>query len=230
MPGGWEEFFRFIGEPYEGAMWPMEDKRNFFEVLLPKLKAASEKFDMIPCPQHKGATPSEWTGQENKLPGKPEPYFLKNATGPAYEVGGHVVRPLATTAESNGRFSVGAIEASKQHHQHSLFAESGKSLRFDTVHHAFLVVQGSVKFDLESSGPSTLPAGELIYVPKGTAFKFEVVSRFAKLYVFANGGGLLESIIKVGKEHTLSILPEQASKVDASSLEGTASESGFALV
>ena len=110
VPGGWEEFFRFIGEPYDGPLWPLDDQRNVFEVLIPKLKAAAEQFDMIPLPQHKQFGPSPWKETENKLPGKLEPYFLKNATGPAYLAGGTVVRPLITTAESDGKFVIGSIE------------------------------------------------------------------------------------------------------------------------
>ncbi len=61
VPGGWEEFFRFIGEPYnDGPLYPLTDDRNVFEVLIPKLKAAAEKFDMVPVPDHPGVEPQPW--------------------------------------------------------------------------------------------------------------------------------------------------------------------------
>ncbi|KAK4544585.1 hypothetical protein LTR36_004157 [Oleoguttula mirabilis] len=231
VPGGWEEFFRFIGEPYSGPMWPMEDNRKIYEVLIPKLKAAAEKFDMVPLPQHKQFAPQDWQDDENRLPGKLEPYFLKNATGPAYEVGGTVVRPLATTAETDGKFSIGSIEASSHYHQHSVFAKEKQCLRFDNVHHAFQVVSGSVEFHLDSSAPSKLAAGELIYVPKGTAFRFQATSRASKMYAFASGGGVTELLIKLGKEHSSTILPEpeKVGGCDVAALERLQPEFGFTI-
>ncbi|KAK3071800.1 hypothetical protein LTR53_008005 [Teratosphaeriaceae sp. CCFEE 6253] len=229
VPGGWEEFFRFIGEPYAGPMWPMDDNRNFFEVLLPKLKQAAEKFDMVPCPQHKQVDPQAWEAGDSQLPGKPEAYFLKHATGPAYEVGGTVCRPLVTTAESHGKFAIGGIEASSQHHEHGVFAKPGQCVRFDTVHHAFHVVQGAFEFHLESSAPSKLVVGDLVYVPRGTAFRFQAVSRTSQMYAFASGGGLVEVLCKLGRSHTSSILPERAEKCDISALEALQPAFGFSL-
>lgn len=229
VPGGWEEFFRFIGEPYSGPMWPMNDDRNVFEVLIPKIKAAAEQFDMVPCPQHKQFGPQEWQADENQLPGSPDPYFLKNATGPAYESGGTVCRPLVTTAESHDKFAIGSIEGSSQHHKNSIFAKEGQCLRFDNVHHAFQVVQGSVEFHLDSSAPSKLAVGELIYVPKGTAFRFEAKSRNTKMYAFANGGGLVEVFCKLGKEYKSPIAPEKADLVDIGALEALQPRFGFSF-
>jgi hypothetical protein len=117
VPGEWEEFCRFIGEPYDGAAWLTEDPRNFFENLLPKLKAAAEKFDMIPCPQHVACQPRDWNAKDNRLPGSLQPYFPKNGTGPAYALGGTLLRPLTTTAETSSRLrssrSVGASSSSQ---------------------------------------------------------------------------------------------------------------------
>ncbi|CAJ2512195.1 Uu.00g052100.m01.CDS01 [Anthostomella pinea] len=229
VPGGWEEFFRFIGEPYSGPMWPMDDNRNFLEVLLPKLKAAAEQYDMVPCPQQEHFEPQEWQADENQLPGSPQPYFLKNASGPAYEVGGTVCRPIITTAESHGKFAIGSIEGSSQHHKHGIFAKEVQCLRFDNVHHAFYVVQGSVEFHLDSSSPSKLAAGEVIYIPKGTAFRYKMASRHNKVYAFANGGGLIEVLSKLGKEHKSPILPEKAEDANVGAFKTLQPEFGFSF-
>lgn len=207
----------------------MEDHRNFFEVLLPKLKAASEKFDMIPCPQKRPFDPQPWQSDDNCLPGKPEPYFLKNSTGPAYQVGGMVCRPLVTTAESRGKFTIGCFEGSSHHHDASLFADAGVRLRFKEVHHAFQVVDGSVRFEFDSSEVTTLSAGELVYVPKGTAFRFEVRSRFARMYTFANGGGLVELVRELGTDYSSPIPPENAEKSDGDALAGLQARFGFVI-
>ena len=230
VPGGWEEFFRFIGEPYSGPMWPVNDERKIWEVLIPKLKAAAEKFDMVPLPQHKQFDPQEWEASENTLPGKTEPYFLKNASGPAYEVGGTVCRPLITTAESNGKFSMGGIEGSSHHHEQSIFALDSKSLKFDDVHHAFQVVDGSVEFHLDGAlVPSKLAAGELVYVPTGTTFRFKHTSRVSKMYAFASGGGVVELLSKLGKSHSTTVLPEKAEDHDVEALERLQKDLGFTV-
>jgi hypothetical protein len=81
-------------------------RETFFEDLLPKLKTAAEKFDMIPCPQHIACQPREWKAEDKRLPCSLQPYFLKNGTGPAYALGGTVLRPLTTTAVTDGKVSI----------------------------------------------------------------------------------------------------------------------------
>ncbi|KAF2772197.1 hypothetical protein EJ03DRAFT_372352 [Teratosphaeria nubilosa] len=41
VPGGWEEFFRFIGDSYSGPQWPVEDEVDIFEVLVPPAEGSS---------------------------------------------------------------------------------------------------------------------------------------------------------------------------------------------
>lgn len=231
VPGGWEEFFRFIGEPYDGPMWPMEDNRNFFEVLLPKLKAASEQFDMVPCPQHKAVEPQAWHSSDSRLPGKLEPYFLRNGTGPAYIVGGMVCRPLITTAESAGKFAIGSIEVSWHKDLRSgIFDRPSRRLKFEHAHHAFQVVQGSMEFVVGDGPASRLGAGELLYVPKGTEFSFTAKSRFAKLYAFANGSGIVELLQRLGVDHQSPVLPEKASSWDDNSFKTLEDRLSFRLI
>ena len=207
----------------------MNDDRKFHEVLLPRLKAASEKFDMVPCPQNKYFEPQEWLDTEDRLPEKIEPYFLKNATGPAYEVGGTVCRPLITTAESGDKFSIGAIESSSQFHSCGIFADEKRYLRFDNVHHAFQVVEGSVEFKLASDASSRLAAGEVIYVPKGSSFRFRSTSRYSRMYAFTSGGGIVEVLSDLGIEHMSPILPESAGTWDGAALESLQSRCSFSM-
>lgn len=228
MPGGWEEFFRFIGEPYSGPLWPLDDQRNVFKVLIPRLKAAAEQFDMVPCPQHKQFGPSPWQEDDNRLPGAPEPYFLKSGSGPAYLSGGMVCRPLITTAESNGKFVIGSIEGSSHHHESDMFA-SGRRLKFQSTHHAFQVVEGVVEFGLGSSTPAYLHAGELVYVPSGTELAIRIRSRYAKMYAFSSGKGLVELLCHIGEAYAAPIPPEKAKTTDSSGLEKGQSEFGCAI-
>ena len=226
VPGGWEEFFRFIGEPYAGPMFPLSDDRNVFEVLIPKLKAAAEKFDMVPCPRHPQFDPQLWTGTENQLPGALEPYFLRKGSGPAYLAGGAIVRPLATTAESGGRFTVASIEGSSFHKDASIFAQSPVGITFNSTHHCFQVSDGAVAFTLRGT-ETVLSVGETIYIPQGSVFKFEFVTRFAQVYVFTNGVGLSELMIRAGKGCKIEIPPEKATPVEAAKLGDLKKELGF---
>ncbi|EMC96376.1 hypothetical protein BAUCODRAFT_472790 [Baudoinia panamericana UAMH 10762] len=219
VPGGWEEFFRSIGDPYSGPMWPINDDRNFFEVMLPRLKAATEQFDMVPCPQHKQFDPQPWSANDNHLPNGAEPFFLRNASGPAYELGGTICRPLITTAQSRGKFAIAGIESSNQYHQQSIFAESKAALSFTEVHHAFLVTEGSVEVCVDHAAPSKLAGGDVIYIPKGAAFKLRTTSRFSKMYAFASGAGIVELLCEAGKAYEHSALPEKAGAYEMESIK-----------
>ncbi|KAI1613943.1 RmlC-like cupin domain-containing protein [Exophiala viscosa] len=218
VPGGWEEFFRFIGESYDGPLFPLEDDRNVFEVLIPKLKAASEKFDMIPVRDPKLAEikPQAWNeGEDNVLPNGLQPYFLRAGTGPRFLLGGMVVSPLATAAESGGRFSIGSIEGSSWHESSPL----SKNFVFDDVHHAFQVADGSVTFTLDETEVATLNVGETIYVPRGRAFSLAIESRYARVYVFISGRGILDVLTGAGKPFYQSVPPEKSEPWEKASLE-----------
>ncbi|CAK4033487.1 Hypothetical predicted protein [Lecanosticta acicola] len=228
VPGGWEEFFRFIGEPYDGPLWPVDDQRNLFEVLIPKLKAAAEQFDMVPMPQYKQFGPQPWQGDESRLPGSLEPYFLKSGTGPAYVAGGTVCRPLITTAESSGKFVIGSIEGSSHHHDNGVFAQ-GRRVRFQGTHHAFQVVEGAIEFSIGPSQPAILHGGELIYVPSETELSIRTRSRYAKMYAFSSGKGLVELLNRIGNAYDQPIPPEKAVDVSLDTLKAVQGEIGFEL-
>jgi quercetin dioxygenase-like cupin family protein len=227
VPGGWEEFFRFIGEPYSGPLFPLEDDRNPFEILIPKLKLAAQEFDMVPQPQHPHFDPQPWSADENSLPGGLRPYFLRSGTGPKYLVGGTVCTPLATTKESAGRFCIGSVEGSSHHGSSSLFA-GGKSIKFDSTHHCVQVADGTMKFTVDGA-KGILAVGETLFIPAGMEFSFEFASALAKMYVFANDSGLVELLCKLGREYAAPVLPEKALDWDVRSLSKFAEEFGYAV-
>ncbi|CZT23583.1 related to dioxygenase [Ramularia collo-cygni] len=211
VPGGLEDFFRVIGEPYNGPLWPMNDQRNVFEFLVPELKAAAEHFDIIPLPHHKPSVTWPWENSGSISPGKKESYFLQCGSGPAWLAGGTLVRPLITTAESDGNFAIASIEGSSHHAPSDLLA-APQRISFPKTHHAFLISEGRVEFSLEESSYTLLHAGDIIYVPRGTVFRYQIRSRYAKMYVFASGKGIVELLIGVGEECYSPILPETAEK------------------
>lgn len=227
VPGGWEEFFRFIGDPYAGPLFPLSDDRNVFEVLIPKLKAAAEQFDMVPCPRHTQFDPQPWQQDENQLPGACEPYFLRNDCGPKYVLGGTVVRPLATTAESGDKFSIASIEGSSYHSDEFVFANS-LSIAFSKAHHCFQVSDGSVEFTVSGS-ITLLSPGETIYIPSGTGFRFDFTSKFAKTYVFSNGAGISELFCKLGQDYAPGLIPEEVAPWNAKNLHDLQQDYGYKL-
>lgn len=226
VPGGWEEFFRFIGEPYSGPLFPLSDDRNVFEVLIPKLKAAAEKFDMIPQPHHPHFDPQPWESDDNSLPDGLEPYFLKNGSGPKFLVGGTLCRPLVTSTQSAGRFSIASIEGSS-YHEVSLLGK-GRTISFEDVHHCFQISDGSMYFEVDGVG-AHLATGETLFIPSGSKFGFSYAGRFAKAYVFSNGGGLVELMSKLGEHYEPPLIPENAPGSNASKLSDLQPEVGFTL-
>ena len=225
MPGGWEEFFRFIADPYSGPMWPLKDDQDIFKVLIPRLQAAQDKYDYVGCPDVPYFPPQPWKdGADNKLPGKKEAYFLKHNTGPAYLVEGAIVRPLVTTKESEGRFAVASIEASSWHK--NLLLKTNMS--FESVHHAFHVLDGTYEITVDGSSLE-LGAHQTVYVPPKTPFHLAPTSRYARVYVFASGAGLIELLRDVGEETKTKMVGEQDNSLDSSKLHAATQGKGIEL-
>jgi hypothetical protein len=209
IPGGWEEFFRSIGDPYDGPMWPLEDARGI-EVLLSRLKDAVDKHDYVPMPDLPHFGPQPWDDDTNcSLPGTLTPYFLRAGRGPRYRVGGLITTPLITTAESNHAFSVGSVEGSSSHDHNPV----SKGVTFARSHHCFYVVDGFLELVVDGSTIQLGPT-ETLYIPRGTTFALRFNSRYVKTYIFANGGGLLEALCKVGTPYRGPMIPEKDELVD----------------
>jgi len=227
VPGGWEEFFRFIGEPYAGPLFPTSDKRNPFEVLLPKLMAATEKFDMIPVRDKAQFDPQPWDASDGKLPGACEEggYFLKEGKGEKWAVGSTVARPLATRKETRGRFSIYSLEGS------SFNSDKGLSqiLEFKETHHAIFTADGILKLIVDGAEVKTT-AGETTFIPAGTGWTFGVHSTYARAYVFANGGGVGEILTSLGTKYEFPIVPSEAIVFDECKLKGLEDELGFLVI
>ncbi|OQV03386.1 hypothetical protein CLAIMM_08435 [Cladophialophora immunda] len=224
VPGGWEEFFRFIGDPYSGPMWPNEDNRDVFEVLIPRLQQAKDKYDYVPLPDHPYFGPQPWDpASDSSLPGTHTPYFLQAGRGPRYTFAGTVVSPLITTAESNGIFAVGSIEGSSYHEGNPL----SRAMTWDQSHHCFYVVDGYLEVVVNGEEAATIGSTELMYIPKQTTFSIRFGSRYVKAYVFSNKGGILEALCKIGTRFDHPMIPERPLNVDAEQLTGLEASMNF---
>lgn len=144
------------------------------------------------------------------LPGTLKPYFLRAGTGPRYLVGGIICSPLSGTAESAGRFELGCIEGSSWHEPSILSTQ----LSFDTVHHAFSVVEGAIEIRLGQDQVARVHTGETAYVPPGMFFSLQVVSRYVKIYIWTSGAGLVGVLCKIGSAYKDTVPPEEATPWD----------------
>lgn len=208
-------------------MFPTNDNRNPFQVLIPKLIAATEKFDMVPVREKQHFDPQPWDGTEVTLPGKCENggYFLKHDAGEKKEVAGSVLRALATRKETDGRFSIYSYETS------SMFKEVTKQFKFEGVHHAVQTVDGTLTVVIEGQA-TNLGWGETAFIPAGSAFSLKGASSYARAYIFANGGGFGETLMSAGKKYEGAVVPaaENASAFDESAVAGLKEELGFSLI
>ncbi|KAL3475770.1 hypothetical protein BJX99DRAFT_228895 [Aspergillus californicus] len=151
-------------------MWPVTDERNPLEVFIPRVKEAAERFDMVPQPHIEIFAPQPWAdGKDTILPGTPLPYFLRAGSAPAYRLGGSIVRVLATTKESAGKFAIGSLEGSS-FYQDRVF-DAGLSFH---VHHAFHIIEGTFEFQIDGV-PVTLTAAETLYVPTGSKLQLIII-------------------------------------------------------
>lgn len=193
-----------------------------FEALIPKLKLAAEQFDMIPQPHIAHFEPQPWEKEDSILPDGTQPYFLKNGSGPKYLAGSTLCRPLITTTQTAGRFTIGSIEGSSYHENHLQIME------FADVHHCFQVSDGSMHFEVDGARVQ-LATGETLFIPSGSKFGFSYADRFAKAYVFSNGGGLVEVLSKVGGSYDAPLIPQHLPCCKRIKLVDAQQEFGFTL-
>jgi glyoxylate utilization-related uncharacterized protein len=184
---------------------------------------------MVPVREKATFDPQPWNGTENKLPGVCENggYFLKAGQGGKFVLGGIVTRPMATTKETNGKFSIYELEVG------SFYAGRGlkNSLEFKDVHHAIHTVEGVVKLVIDGKEIKTT-VGETTFVPAGTKWSYEAESAYSRAYIFANGGGFGEVLSTLGSEYKSAALPEvgEITTLDDSKLKALASELKFTVI
>lgn len=172
---------------------------------MPKLIAATEKFDMIPKRDHVGGQPRYCTDADDAaLPDSLKPFFLKADAGPKWAAGGLLVKPLARPAQTGGKFAIARIEGVGE--IETVFAE--RALTFESSHHAFLIDQGEWSFKIGGGEAQVVRTGETVFVPAGMQFSLKVTSAHGAAYAFTNGGGIVEMLIKAGQPYAQPIISE----------------------
>ncbi|KAI9699213.1 MAG: hypothetical protein M1820_007292 [Bogoriella megaspora] len=225
-PGDWLDFFRYIGETYNGILFPEFDTRNILEHLIPKVKAAAGKYDVIFHPEHQGCAVSEWGPEDEIIPEKTVPYYLKANSGPRWILGGVISRPFITTKQSDGKFAISSIESSS-HYQAA--NPLGRRLEFPDTHHCLSVFEGVLEVAVGSASPCRLTEGESIFIPARTPFSLNFVSKFVRFWSFATGDGIESLIHDAGEPFKGYVVPDKAEAWEEKNFEDLCKKHGVQL-
>ncbi|OQD65899.1 hypothetical protein PENPOL_c005G07111 [Penicillium polonicum] len=205
-PGDWIDFFRYVGEMYEGIVVPENDNRNLGAMLGKKMIVAKDHFDVHFKRDYQPPGVEDWLDTENTLPAPGEPYFLRANTGPRWLLGGVMSRPFILSSQCSGKFSIASIESSKIYKSTPL----GRWLSFPAVDHCFCVQEGLLRVKLRSSGDSwsEVREGQTLVIAAGDAFVLDFASRYVRVWSFTNGRGIEQVVQNAGTQTFGYVLPD----------------------
>ncbi|PYI20698.1 hypothetical protein BO99DRAFT_421393 [Aspergillus violaceofuscus CBS 115571] len=219
-PGDWVDFFRYVSERYDGVLVPEHDDRDLKSILIPKVMAAKEQFDVVFQPHYQPPELGEWTKDEEVLPESPQGYFLRANTGPKWMFGGVLSRPFVTTAQSSGVCAISSIESSKVYGDTIL----SKYMTFKSVDHCLCVQEGTLIVSLEGQSDTEFREGETAVIPAGQAFALKFVSRFVRVWSFTDGDGIETLIHRVGQKYEGAVLPDEVREWDAADVKSVVAD------
>ncbi|KAL2807581.1 RmlC-like cupin [Aspergillus granulosus] len=227
-PGDWIDFFRYVAEPYEGILVPETDNRDLKSILIPKVMAAKEKFDVVFQPNYVPPELGEWDKDDERLPEGQAPFFLRANTGPRWMLGGVLSRPFITTAQSNGVCAISSIESS------SIYNEEGGSvlsrvMTFASVDHCLAVQEGTLGVVLKGQEEVAIREGETVVIPAGQAFSLHFRSRFVRVWSFTDGNGIESLVQRAGQAFAGVVLPETVGGWDTAVVRDVAKELGVEI-
>jgi hypothetical protein len=227
-PGDWVDFFRYISEPYDGVIVPETDDRNLVSILVPKLMAAKDRFDVHFERDYKPPEVAAWLETENALPAPMEPYFLRANTGPKWMLGGVMSRPFINAAQCAGKFAISSIESSSQYAaETSPFA---RWITFPTVDHCFVVMEGLLRVQLRGEeGWTEAREGQTVVIAADQAFKLEFASRYVRAITFTNGEGIENLVHTAGQSYANAVIPEKAEAYDLDKMRAVCEGLGLKL-
>ena len=222
-PGDWVDFFRYVGETYEGVIVPENDDRDLKSLLIPKLMASKDRFDVHFERDYQPPALGEWEESENQLASPEQPYFLRANTGPRWILGGVLSRPFIHAEQSGGRFAISSIESSRVYSAQQ--QPLARWLTFPETDPCFCVQEGLLRVRLQGSeGWNDVHAGQTMLIAAGQTFTVEFASRFVRVWSFTNGKGVEELIRKAGKEYNSFVIPETAESLEESRMADACKE------
>lgn len=224
-PGDWVDFFRYVAETYNGVIVPEADDRDLRSLLIPKVMAAKDRFDVHFERDYKPPEVGDWLETENVLPGPLEPYYLRANAGPRWMLGGVMSRPFINASQCSGKFAISSIESSNQYAPAA--SPFGRWLTFPTVDHCFSVMEGLLRVQLKGDeGWTEVREGQTLVISAGQAFKLEFASRYVRAITFTNGAGLEHLIHTAGEAYASFVLPDQATPCAEQRLQAVCEEMG----
>jgi mannose-6-phosphate isomerase-like protein (cupin superfamily) len=210
-PGDWVDFFRYVGETYEGVLVPEHDDRDLKHALISKLMAAKDRFDVHFSRDYQPPEVGEWLAEENVLGKTGEAYFLRANTGPRWALGGVMSRPFILSSQTGGRFSISSIESSKAYTRSPL----SRWLNFAEVDHCFVVKEGVFSVKIKGDDEwNDVREGQTIVIAAGETFMIRFSSTFVRVWSCANGKGIEEVIQRAGKQYEGYVIPDTAKVCD----------------
>ena len=217
-----------MSESYEGVVLPEMDSRDLRSILIPKVIAAKDRFDVNFVPDYKPPEVGPWLDTENKLPGPLEPYFLRANTGPRWMLGGAMSRPFINASQCSEKFAISSIEGSSAYKESS--PPLARWLTFPSVDHCFLVQEGLLKVILKGDDTWTsVREGQTLVISAGQAFAIAFGSRYVRAVSFTNGRGIEELIQTAGTSFSGFVLPEEPVPWEESRLQKAAEAIGVQL-
>lgn len=205
---------------------PESDDRDLKSLLIPKVMAAKDRFDVNFVRDYNPPEVGEWRDDENVLPEPLTPYFLRANTGPRQILGGVMSRPFIYASQCSGKFAISSIESSNQYGS-SAFAQQW--LTFKDVHHCFTVQEGILKVRLKEENSdkwNEVREGQTLLVPAGKAFVLDFGSRYVRAITFTNGPGLEEVVRLAGSDCPTVVLPEKPAAYESSKLQDVLGQVG----
>lgn len=221
-PGDWIDFFRYVGETYEGVIVPEHDNRNLGAMLGQKMMAAKDRFDVHFKRDYQPPAVGDWLDTENVLPEPGKEYFLRANAGPRWILGGVISRPFIHAAQTGGKFAISSIESSHIYGKSPLT----QWLTFATVDHCFCVMEGLLRVKIKGGDEAwtDVREGQTLVISAGEAFQLDFGSRFVRVWSFTNGRGVEELIRSAGSSYASFVLPEEAGSWDEEKFKGACKE------
>jgi mannose-6-phosphate isomerase-like protein (cupin superfamily) len=221
-PGAWLDFFRFVGEAYEGVMTDEFDDRSFFQRLQPKFGEIREKYDVVFQPGYVGAEPSDWSEKDQVIPETTQAYYLRANTGPRHLLGGVLSRPFITPKQCDGKFAITSIESSAKYSEQSVLS---KPFALEKVHQVWCVLDGSIEVIIGENGePNRVEAGETAFIPAGQTIKLKFATNYVRFWSYSSGDGLESFISRAGGAYEGVIIPEKPREVDLEKVKEAAQQ------
>lgn len=206
---------------------PENDNRDLKAMLIPKLMASKDRFDVHFEREYQPPEVAPWEDSENQLPAAGQPYFLRANTGPRWILGGVISRPFIHAEQTGGLFAISSIESSRVYDKKQ--QPLARWLTFAKLDHCFCVQEGLLRIRLQSSEVwNEIREGQTILVAAGETFTVDFGSRYVRVWSFTNGEGVEELIRKAGTSYEGFVLPEEPAGLDEAKVSESCKELGIA--